>query len=366
MNIIEKHDDSTIARLGNGHGKELSKEQFDLIHALHARVTSYREDLPPYDADFCDLETCRRYLVARQWNLANAEAQLVATLTWRKEVDPRGTESWQSPKALKNPLALNMRIVGCDRDGRPISYTRFSEAHDRWDVDSNMAHIQILLESCSTILQKRRKNGYNQTADTRQGVWVVDFDGFGLRDQNPRSAILTAQLLQHYPEMLHMVVCVDAPIIFNGLWKLLSPLLDDRVRSKVMFVQGRSAEQFLQERLGKEAAKWIAHETMDSNEKKADGKRGNPKRYWIAPPEGSGEHDPRGLASYVNSEYYCKTPGDAYEEARQKGALQQPGNNSTRSSSCSILDELEPGEEENLPETRPSFVASLYSGVFYE
>jgi hypothetical protein len=245
-------------------------------------------------------------------------------------------------------LALSMRIVGCDGDGRPISYTRYSEAHDRWDVDANMEHIQLLLEASCTIVQKRRKKGFNQTADTRQGVWVVDFDGFGLRDQNPRPAMMTAQLLQHYPEILHVVVLVDAPLVFNGLWKLISPLLDERVKSKVMFVKGKNAEQFLQKKLGKEAAQWIAHETVHSIEKKDEGKKGNPKRYWIAPPEGSGMHDARGLASYVNSDDYIKTPGDAYEEAKQ-AALKQT--------------ELDP-EDEDLPETRPSFIASLYSGVF--
>ncbi|CAB9516673.1 SEC14-like protein 5 [Seminavis robusta] len=349
---VEKCD---IALNGNGLDAPLSKDQLFLIQELHERVTPYREALSPLDAEFCDLETCRRYLVARQWSLEKAQEQLVSTLQWRATTNPRKTELWQSPKCLNNPLALNMRVVGYDADGRPIGYTRFSEAHDRWDADANIEHVLLLLEASCNFLRQRRKNGLNQTADSRHCVWVADFDGFGFRDSDPKSAILVAQLLQHYPEMLHCVVLIDAPMIFNGLWKLVSPLLDERVRSKVMFVKGKHAADLLEERLGTEAATWLADETKDSHEKRAQAKQGNPKKYWIAPPVGSGEHNPRGAPSYVDSLYYIKTPGDAFEEAkRQPNAVQENAN----------ARQLVNGTNDNLPRTNPCRVKTLYAGVF--
>ena len=240
---------------------------------------------------------------------------MVSTLKWRANEDPAGRELWQATKCLKDSLALSMRIVGWDSHGRPIGYTCFREAHDRFDADDNLEHLELIMEATSKLLLARRKRGYNKTAESRQCVWVVDFDGFGLRDQNPRTALLTAKLLQHHPEMLCMIVLIDPPFIFNAIWPLVAPLLDARVRNKIMFVKGKDAAELLQTRLGSEAATWIAMETKDNRDKIADANQGNPKRYWIPPTE-KGQHDARGLASYVQSDLYIKTPGDAYEERK--------------------------------------------------
>ena len=124
-------DGTDLARLGNGCNGELSREQVTVIRQLFEAVQPWREKLPSRKADFCDLETCRRYLVARQWNMKKAQVQLESTLQYYCE-QPEDTpqEFWQSPTALQNPLALSMRIVGLDKEGRPICYTSFAEAHD--------------------------------------------------------------------------------------------------------------------------------------------------------------------------------------------------------------------------------------------
>jgi len=304
-----------IARAGNGNNEELSLDQLEMIQELYDRMSLLRKGLHPHDRDFLDHETCRRYLVARSWSLKKAEEQLASTLHWRVHEDPAGKEFWQSSKSLKDPLALSMRIVGLDKGGRPIGYTCFREAHDRFDADDNLEHTQLIMEAFSKVIRMRRHKGYNQRADSRQCVWVVDFDGFSFRDQNPKTAVVTARLLQHHPEMLYTIILLNPPFIFNALWQFISPYLDARVRNKIMFVKGIDAAELLRERLGQEAAEWIAMETKDNKEKQADAKRGNPKRYWIPPTE-KGQHDARGMATYVHSDLYIKTPGDAYEERK--------------------------------------------------
>jgi CRAL/TRIO domain len=306
-----------IAQKGNGEDEELSKSQLMLIHELYDRVSPYRDELAPHDSDWCDHETCRRYIVARSWNIEKAEEQLVDTLKWRAKEHPGGRPFWQAPKALHNPLSLNMRIVGWDSHGRPIGYTRFSQAHDRWDANANLEHLTLIMESAVRMIRERCKRGYNATADTRQCIWLIDFDGFSIRDQNPKTAVMVARLLNHYPEILHACVLLDAPLLFNGLWKLVSPLLDERVQRKIMFVKGKQADSVLRERFGSDAADWIAAEVKDCAEKQ---RQKMLKKYWI-PPKHEGEHDPRGIPSYVRSDLYIKTPGDAYEEAKQ-GKLQ--------------------------------------------
>jgi hypothetical protein len=308
-----------LAESGDGEGGPLSQSQLVMIDELFAKLQPERAALEaalPHEQGWCDLETCRRYLVARQWKPAKAEAQLRSTLEWRLAENPAKLDFWQSPRALKNPHALSMRCVGFDsRLSRPVVYTSFAEANDRFDVADNMAHLTALLEACAKTLRLRRAAGLGTTAQQRQWVWVISFDGFGMRDQSPRSAMVTASLMQHYPEMLSQCVLLDAPWLFSATWNLLSKVLDDRVREKVLFVKGDEVAGRLAESLGAETAAWFFAEAADSKAKRAV--KGAPlRKYWLAP-SSAAEHDPRGMATYTSSVWYIKTPGDAYVDQQQ-------------------------------------------------
>lgn len=309
-----EHD---IASLGNGHNEELSEEELKKILELYDRVAPMREELiaaHPSERAVWDHEACRRYLVAREWNLDKAEDQLVSTLEWRKTEDHPSNEFWQSPKALADPHSLNMRVVGYDREGRPIVYTCFAEARNRWDNEANINHLTLLMDACDGFIRQRRAKGFNRTASSRQTVYVVDFDGFGIRDQDPRLSVQTAKLLQYYPETMGLAVFIDAPTVFSALYRVVKPLLDARVKSKIVFVSKKEGEKTLTDCLGEEASYWIVQEMQDNKAKRPDAKNGNPKKYWIACEEG--EHNPRGMTSYLESEFYVKTPGDAHEELK--------------------------------------------------
>jgi len=310
-----EHD---IAALGNGHNEELSDEELKKIQELFDRVAPMREELiaeHASESDVWDHEACRRYLVAREWDLDKAEAQLVSTLEWRKTEDHPSMEFWESRKALADPHSLNMRVVGNDKEGRPIVYTCFAEARDRWDNEANINHLTLLMDACDGVIRKRRAKGLNPTAASRQTVYVVDFDGFGLRDQDPRMSVMTAKLLQYYPETMGLAVFLDAPTVFYGLFRLVKPLLDERVRSKIVFVNKKGCQDTLEEHLGEEAAEWLLKEMQDNKNKRPDAKSGNPKKYWK---KVSAEHDPRGMPTYLDSEFYVKTPGDAHEEIKEE------------------------------------------------
>lgn len=72
-----------------------------------------------------------------------------------------------------------------------------------------------------------------------QWVLIIDFLGYGMRDNNPMAAVLLKQLLAHYPERLGLAILIDAPMIFSGLWALLRPLLDENTSKKVVFVKSK-------------------------------------------------------------------------------------------------------------------------------
>jgi hypothetical protein len=75
-------------------------------------------------------------------------------------------EFWQSPKPLKNPLALNLRIIGNDKDGRPITYTCFSQAHDRFDVDSVILNFKFIIRGVLYYVTKTSTTKLKETTTT--------------------------------------------------------------------------------------------------------------------------------------------------------------------------------------------------------
>ena len=84
---------------------------------------------------------------------------------------------------------------------------------DGFDAPANARHLTMCLEQCAKLMRARRANG---RPFSERWVWFVDFFGYSLRDNNPRTMLLTKSLLDHYPEMLAKVVMWDAPWIFGG------------------------------------------------------------------------------------------------------------------------------------------------------
>ena len=329
MNCDDTMKDA-IALKGNGKGDNISEEQFQQIKELYKKIKPLREALAEKEkvctqidsiGDFCDYETCRRYLVARQWSMKGAEKQLISTLNWRIQNSDPGEllsmEFWQSPKAYENPHALNLRCIGLDKRECPVMYTCYGEAHDRFDTKKVLIHMTLLLESIMRLIKQRRSEGLNQTADSRKWIVLVDFDGYGLRDNNPRLGLALFKLLMdHYPEMLKTMYLINAPMLFSSVWSMAKPLLDEVVISKINFVKGKERiKQLFYENMGDEITEWVLNEMEDNLIKRQEETTNGFKKYWIAPKD-SNEHDPRGVKSYVDSKEYIKTPGDAFEEKK--------------------------------------------------
>lgn len=68
-------------------------------------------------------------------------------------------------------------------------------------------------------------------------VLFFNLDGFGLKNMDWSAILYILKCLEAYfPESLHTLVIYKAPWIFSGIWKILGPMLDPVVRSKVVFM----------------------------------------------------------------------------------------------------------------------------------
>ena len=255
-------------------------------------------------AVFVDEAVCTRYLCARNHDRKAAVNMLLATTRWRAETRPLEVHCH---KCQQDALSHSMRWVGFDTANRPVAYTVFSHAQNRFSPECNRDHCIWLLERMAARLKSVGQ-------PLSKWVWVIDFDGFSVRDNNPLTATKVIRMLQaHHPERLGLVVMYDAPRLFAACWAAIRPLLDPDTAAKVRFEQaGPDAFGFA----GEELAAWLRSETAQN---RALRDQQPPKKYWLAPEE-PGAHDPRGTASWLADTHYIPTYGDQQleRELREK------------------------------------------------
>lgn len=305
-----------FADKGNGKGGPLSDDQKRKLASLYGKITHFQEKLKEVGSTYVlDYELCRRFLVARQWSEKKALAQITKMVEWRIKYTPNFTKLEDSPVAQGNPYAVNLRCCGYDSIGRPVMYTCFGQANDRFHPEKVTRHLRACMEECYDMLRQRRLDGLNTSAEQLQWVWMIDFGGFSVRDQSPKSAMLTMSLMQNYPELLGILTLVNAPWLFSGLWRALQRVVDDRTKAKIQFMSTKKLKQTLEPRIGKEMSDWLHDEVVDNIEASKTKRK---KAYWLAPDPAITTHDPRGPESYRASTYYIRTPGDKELELNAK------------------------------------------------
>lgn len=104
-------------------------------------------------------------------------------------------------------------------------------------------------------------------------VWVMDFHGFGFADCNPKIGKIFLDLTAtHYPERLGNIIVAGAPTLFNGLWSMLKPLVDDVTKEKIRFVpydldsktKGQHLRDGMMDIFGEELTEWMVAEMADN------------------------------------------------------------------------------------------------------
>eukprot|EP00629_Pelagomonadales_sp_RCC1024_P006402 CAMPEP_0119277130 /NCGR_PEP_ID=MMETSP1329-20130426/16632_1 /TAXON_ID=114041 /ORGANISM="Genus nov. species nov., Strain RCC1024" /LENGTH=244 /DNA_ID=CAMNT_0007277589 /DNA_START=225 /DNA_END=956 /DNA_ORIENTATION=- len=204
------------------------------VAELRAAVAA---EVDPTDAAFPVDDAClRRYLRARDGDVKKAAKMLKATLKWRKEY---GTATIVEDKfpVLEAECATGKTYVAPfrDRAGRATVVMRNRNENTK-DHDGNVAHLVYQMERAVAAAK-----------ETPQETWnlVIDFEGYSLRNAPPmKTSRATLSVMQdHYPERLNKAFLIQAPWIFMGFFRLISPFIDPVTRDKIVFVSGKPAER---------------------------------------------------------------------------------------------------------------------------
>jgi hypothetical protein len=80
----------------------------------------------------------------------------------------------------------------------------------------------------------------------QQGLLIMDLGGFGLSNMDYELVkILFSTIQTHYPEVIHRILFVDAPLIFSACWSIVRNWVDQATASKVMFIKAKHLIDYL-------------------------------------------------------------------------------------------------------------------------
>ncbi|PRW60765.1 random slug 5-like [Chlorella sorokiniana] len=215
----------------------LEAEEEKKVAALTAAVAAVVNESAALRA-FCTRGTYIRYLRARHWNVKKATKMLLETLRWRTEYRPEALDY----EAIKHEGARGKLFVldHPDNDGRPVVIMRPRlEAVYSGDSDERVKWLVYTLEQASRIA--------DATAADGKMTWLIDFVGYNSKNSPPiKVSLQVLHILQnHFPERLGRAVSYKPPMLFNILWRAVSPFVDPHTREKLVFLSPSSPPEAL-------------------------------------------------------------------------------------------------------------------------
>ena len=224
----------------------ITVEERTKIAELRQLVNDEKEELLSTDAlkMYCSDAQLARNLRARKWDVLKAFEMLKKTLLWRKEYKPELITFEDIEEELKTGKQYRS---GRDRSGRRIIVMRPSRENTR-EHDGNIRLLVYTFENALWRTNGERivRGSSNIPALAQEQICVlINFTKWSLKLSPPwRTSMETLHIMQeHYPERLGLAVCYDPPSVFSVFWKLISPFIDVKTKSKIRFVQPRGDKQ---------------------------------------------------------------------------------------------------------------------------
>ena len=191
---------------------------------------------------YVDDSCLARYLRARKWKIDKALKMLVATLKWRAKRKPE--EITWNDVANEAKTGKQYRSGRC-KQGRRVLVMR----PDRENTFNHEENIKFLIYTLENIFWKssreRVPRGSNSDLAPEQIVILINFTNWSRKNAVPMAtARETLSILQdHYPERLGLAVCFNPPTIFRVFWSIISPFIDRKTYSKIIFVNKKKKEK---------------------------------------------------------------------------------------------------------------------------
>jgi len=233
------------ARLQTGYEGNLTEDQGNALAALKEDLKRTAPDTwqlcetHPDGPDRIILRFLRAECTgkARTFHIDKSKKRLIESLNFRKE--------WRAEEMLTNPPPRNDEYIKSagetvviDNEGRPVVFTRVGILSSCLDTKlmEDLEWKRNMVWSSECRMQMMRESSKTFGHEVSASVIVYDLKGLSF---NFRKIIGFTRMMNevggpYYPEMVDVVVLVNAPSIFNALWGAMKAFLDPVTTSKVM------------------------------------------------------------------------------------------------------------------------------------
>ncbi|CAO1635353.1 unnamed protein product [Sympodiomycopsis kandeliae] len=178
-----------------------------------------------------------RFIRARKWDVPRAVAMFAGCMKWRldngvEDLVYQGDQgnSEKIEKFIEQHTSGKVYAYGASIAEHPVCYIHVRKHFTKGQPPETMQKfIAFEIESFRLML----------VPPNDKVVLFFDLNGFGLKNMDWSAILYIVKCLEAYfPESLHQLIIYKAPWIFSGIWKILGPMLDPVVRSKVVFMSG--------------------------------------------------------------------------------------------------------------------------------
>ncbi|KAK9729377.1 hypothetical protein K7432_000342 [Basidiobolus ranarum] len=170
-----------------------------------------------------------RFLRARKFDVQKSCEMFMNALDWRLDEDVESIiekgETTLNQKLLQDGLT---HFHGRDPYGRPLCIAYVHHWHPKAQTLLELKQYVIWTVETGRLLLDDDKDGKVSA--------IIDTSGFNMSKVDFSAAnFLVGCMEAYYPECLGNLYIVDAPWVFSGFWKMISPLLDPVIQSKIIF-----------------------------------------------------------------------------------------------------------------------------------
>ena len=179
-----------------------------------------------------------RFLRSKDGDAIKAVKRMKETLAFRCQIDVDGLRTAfdkggnvEYAKRLETEMqSKNLYVQGYDKEGRStyIFVPRNVQAHDEsWTIRQHVYTLERAVASSK--------------APDRSVNAMVDFNGFSVRNAPPThiGKEFMTTFRNHYAGAINSIYLIDAPASFCCLWAIFKPLISQKTRSKIHFVQSK-------------------------------------------------------------------------------------------------------------------------------
>eukprot|EP00918_Siedleckia_nematoides_P066970 GHVU01145677.1.p1 GENE.GHVU01145677.1~~GHVU01145677.1.p1 ORF type:complete len:333 (-),score=73.29 GHVU01145677.1:675-1673(-) len=185
-------------------------------------------------------EFFKRFLVARNYDVAKTKKMLTGYFSWREEADVESITKTEYKNAGLLRRNYEHGYHGVDKQGRPIYIDRIGsvnvttllnevteqEVIDIW-IQEYEHLVHVILPACA-------KQNSDSPAKT---LTIVDMKNFNMRHVTGKTRKLLNRLTRisqdYYPEILGQMVIINTPGVFQALWNIVKLSIDEKTRSKI-------------------------------------------------------------------------------------------------------------------------------------